>query len=51
MGDNDEELGATGQFPDGKINRSDEGELRIAMAHKDGSPLLLGNEGGEGVRG
>ena len=26
-------LGATGQFPDGKINPDDEGELRMAVGH------------------
>lgn len=29
-------LGATGEFPEGKLNASDEGELRCAILHKDG---------------
>lgn len=28
------ELGATGEFPDGKINENDEGELKMAVGHK-----------------
>lgn len=30
---NKRHLGATGQFPDGKVNAEDEGELRFAVAH------------------
>ena len=30
--DNVEKPGATGEFPDGKINKHDEGELKIAIA-------------------
>lgn len=29
--DQDEKLGATGQFPQGKLNKDDEGELKIAV--------------------
>lgn len=28
-----EELGATGQFPDGKMSNDDEGEIKFAIAH------------------
>jgi hypothetical protein len=29
-------LGATGAFPDGKLNRTDEGELRMAVSSVNG---------------
>lgn len=29
-------LGGTGAFPDGKLNRHDEGEIRLAISSKDG---------------
>lgn len=29
-------LGATGAFPDGKLNQTDEGELRMAVSSGDG---------------
>ena len=29
-------IGATGRFPDGKVTPDDEGELAIAITHKDG---------------
>lgn len=33
-------LGATGEFPRGKLNESDEGELKIAIAVKDDKVLM-----------
>lgn len=33
-------LGATGQFPGGKLNTDDEGELRLAIGDVDGKVLL-----------
>ncbi len=35
-----EELGATGEFPDGKLNKDDEGELRMAVGVSDGNVIL-----------
>lgn len=32
--------GATGQFPEGKLMDSDEGELRILIGHKDGKVVI-----------
>ena len=29
-----EALGATGRFPEGKLNKTDEGELRLAVRHE-----------------
>jgi hypothetical protein len=34
------ELGATGEFPDGKISEDDEGELRMAVAVHEGNVIL-----------
>lgn len=31
MGDEEEKLGATGEFPDGKLSEEDEGELRMQI--------------------
>lgn len=31
----DDELGATGKFPQGKLNETDEGELQFGVAHDD----------------
>jgi hypothetical protein len=38
----EEKIGATGEFPRGKIHSSDEGELRLRMAadHKKGVVIL-----------
>lgn len=33
-------LGPTNQFPQGKIHKSDEGELKLAIGHKDGKVFL-----------
>lgn len=33
-------IGATGNFPEGKLNAHDEGELQMAIAHKDGKILI-----------
>jgi len=33
-------LGATGQFPEGKLNESDEGETRIAITHDKGKVVI-----------
>jgi len=33
-------LGATGQFPDGKLNEDDEGQLQLAVAAKDGNVII-----------
>jgi hypothetical protein len=35
-----EELGGTGEFPDGKIDPTDEGELKIALSHAEGRVLV-----------
>lgn len=35
-----EMVGATGQFPDGKLNAHDEGELKIAVATRDHKVVL-----------
>lgn len=35
-----DKLGATGKFPDGKINKYDEGELRIGIAIKDSNVII-----------
>jgi hypothetical protein len=37
---NDEKLGATGEFPDGKLNDDDEGELRL-MISKEGDNVRI----------
>lgn len=31
----DEKIGATGNYPDGKLNEHDEGELAIRISHDD----------------
>lgn len=33
-------LGATGNFPKGKVSADDEGELRMAMGNKEGKVIL-----------
>jgi hypothetical protein len=33
-------IGATGKFPDGKINEKDEGELQFAMTVSDGRLIM-----------
>lgn len=38
--DAEEALGATGQFPDGKLTEKDEGELRLAIAAVDGKVVM-----------
>lgn len=37
----DEKLGATGEFPQGKMNEDDEGELRLAVATRDGKVIIV----------
>lgn len=34
------DLGATGDFPRGKLNADDEGGLQIAIGHKDGTVTI-----------
>lgn len=36
----DLKLGPTGQFPEGKIHRSDQGQLSMAIGHKDGKVFI-----------
>src|ERR1700691_2146243 len=36
----DEGVGATGEFPQGKLNKHDEGELRMRIGHK-GTEVLI----------
>lgn len=33
-------VGATGRFPQGKLNANDEGELAMAITHKDGKVII-----------
>lgn len=33
-------LGATGEFPDGKIQENDEGQIRVAITQKDGRVVI-----------
>jgi hypothetical protein len=33
-------LGATGRFPEGKLTPEDEGEIQIAIGHKDGKVVV-----------
>lgn len=33
-------LGATGEFPDGKLNEEDEGQLRLAITARDGNVII-----------
>lgn len=33
-------LGPTGQFPEGKLNENDEGEIRIAVGHQNGKVVI-----------
>ncbi len=33
-------LGATGEYPEGKLNEDDEGELRLAVGHNEGNVIL-----------
>jgi hypothetical protein len=33
-------FGATGRFPEGKLHRTDEGELQFGIAHKDGKVIV-----------
>jgi hypothetical protein len=33
-------LGATGQFPEGKLTKEDEGEIRIAIGHTPGKVVM-----------
>lgn len=43
MNDNQEnknELGATGEFPNGKLNPADEGQIKLSMGIKDGVLIL-----------
>ncbi len=36
----EQNLGATKQFPQGKIDPTDEGEIRLAIGHKDGKVIV-----------
>ena len=36
----DRKLGATGKFPKGKLIEEDEGELRLAVGHKEGNVIV-----------
>lgn len=36
----EQKIGATGQFPEGKLDESDEGEIRIAIGRKDGKVVI-----------
>lgn len=33
-------LGASGDFPQGRLTETDEGELRLAVGHKDGKVII-----------
>lgn len=33
-------LGPTGQFPEGKLHQSDEGEIKLAIGHKEGKVVI-----------
>lgn len=33
-------LGATGRFPQGKLNKDDEGEIRLAIGHENGKVII-----------
>lgn len=35
-----DKLGATGQFPEGKITEEDEGEIRISIGHAPGKVIM-----------
>lgn len=35
-----EKLGATGKFPDGKLNKDDEGELAFRVGRRDGYVVI-----------
>lgn len=34
------DLGATGKFPEGKLNQNDEGELRFSVGTRDGNVFM-----------
>jgi hypothetical protein len=34
------DIGATGEFPEGKIHGSDEGQVRFAIAHDKGKVII-----------
>ena len=36
----EEFLGPTGRFPEGKLTKTDEGEIQIGLTHKDGKVVL-----------
>jgi hypothetical protein len=36
----DLKLGATGRFPEGKLNETDQGELRVGIAEKHGKVII-----------
>lgn len=40
MNNDDPKLGATGNFPRGKLNEDDEGELRLSVGRKDGTVCI-----------
>jgi len=37
---NKEDIGATGKFPEGKLNKTDEGEIRFAVAIENNKVVL-----------
>lgn len=39
-GEENEKLGPTGRFPDGKVSEHDQGELQFAVYHKDGKVIV-----------
>lgn len=40
MMNNNIKLGATGKFPDGKLNKDDEGELRMKIGESKGRVII-----------
>jgi hypothetical protein len=41
MSEEEQKLGATGEFPDGKMNEQDEGELAFAMGVTQGGEVFM----------
>lgn len=39
----DEKIGPTGQFPNGKIRKDDEGEIRFGVNHTNGTVIIQFN--------
>ncbi len=40
MGKKEPKLGATGQFPRGKIHKTDEGEIVLEVTHREGNVII-----------